>query len=55
MILRNEESIREVIPFPKTQSGVDPLTGSPTLVDDTQLAELGLMLRPETRTKLEGS
>ena len=55
MILRNEESIREVIPFPKTQSGVDPLTGSPTIVDDTQLAELGLMLRPETRTKLEGS
>jgi aspartyl-tRNA synthetase len=55
MILRNEESIREVIPFPKTQSGVDPLTGSPTMVEDTQLAELGLMLRPETRTKLEGS
>ncbi len=55
MILRNEESIREVIPFPKTQSGVDPLTGSPTIVEDTQLAELGLVLRPETRTKLEGS
>ncbi len=55
MILRNEDSIREVIPFPKTQSGVDPLTGSPTIVEHTQLAELGLMLLPETRTKLEGS
>ncbi|MDH3250721.1 MAG: hypothetical protein OEQ47_17260, partial [Acidimicrobiia bacterium] len=55
MVLRNQESIREVIPFPKTQSGVDPLTGSPTIVEATQLAELGLMLRPETRTKLEGS
>jgi aspartyl-tRNA synthetase len=55
MILQNEESIREVIPFPKTQSGVDPLTGSPTLVDDRQLAELGITLRPETRTKLEES
>ncbi len=55
MILQNEDSIREVIPFPKTQSGVDPLTGSPTLVDDRQLAELGITLRPETRTKLEES
>jgi aspartyl-tRNA synthetase len=55
MILQNEESIREVIPFPKTQSGVDPLTGSPTLVDDRQLSELGITLRPETRTKIEES
>ena len=55
MILQNEASIREVIPFPKTQSGVDPLTGSPTRVDDRQLSELGVMLRPETRTKLEES
>lgn len=53
MILQNETSIRDVIPFPKTQSGVDPLTSSPTLVDDRQLAELGIMLRPETRTKLD--
>ena len=55
MILQNESSIREVIPFPKTQSGVDPLTGSPTLVEDKQLSELGVMLRPETRAKLEES
>ena len=55
MILQNESSIRDVIPFPKTQSGVDPLTGSPTIVDDRQLAELGITLRAETRTRLEES
>ncbi len=55
MVLRNVDSIREVIPFPKTQSGVDPLTGSPSIVEDDQLSELGIMLRPETRTKLEES
>lgn len=55
MILQNESSIREVIPFPKTQSGVDPLTGSPTRVGDKQLSELGVMLRPETRAKFEES
>ena len=29
-ILAGEENIREVIAFPKTQSGADPLTGAPT-------------------------
>ena len=41
-ILCGEENIREVIAFPKTQSGLDPLTGAPTEVDDKQLAELGI-------------
>jgi aspartyl-tRNA synthetase len=45
-ILAGEENIREVIAFPKTQSGVDPLTGAPGPLDDRQLAELGLRLRP---------
>jgi aspartyl-tRNA synthetase len=44
-ILQREESIRDVIPFPKTQTGIDPMTGSPTAVDDLQLAELGIDLR----------
>ncbi len=52
-IIRNEVNIREVIPFPKTQTGVDPLTGSPTAVSDVQLAELGIDLRPEVRRRLE--
>jgi aspartyl-tRNA synthetase len=44
-ILQQETSIREVIPFPKTQTGIDPMTGSPTAVDPIQLAELGIQLR----------
>jgi aspartyl-tRNA synthetase len=48
-ILRHERNIREVIPFPKTQTGLDPLTGSPGPVDDAQLVELGVDLRPEVR------
>jgi aspartyl-tRNA synthetase len=48
-ILQGEPNIREVIPFPKTQTGVDPLTGSPSPVQDHQLAELGIDLRPEVR------
>jgi aspartyl-tRNA synthetase len=41
-ILVGEENIREVIAFPKTQSGADPLTGSPTPIAEGQLRELGL-------------
>jgi aspartyl-tRNA synthetase len=52
-VLQNEVNIREVIPFPKTQTGVDPLTGSPSPVDETQLAELGIDLRPEVRAERE--
>jgi aspartyl-tRNA synthetase len=39
------DSIRDVIAFPKTASGADPLTGAPAPVDDAQLRELGLQLR----------
>ncbi|MDA8359523.1 MAG: aspartate--tRNA ligase [Actinomycetota bacterium] len=45
-ILAGEESIREVIAFPKTQSGADPLTGAPSPLDVAKLAELGLAVRP---------
>ncbi|MEO7557370.1 MAG: aspartate--tRNA ligase [Acidimicrobiales bacterium] len=45
-ILAGEDNIREVIAFPKTQSGTDPMTGSPTPVDDKQLATLGLRALP---------
>jgi aspartyl-tRNA synthetase len=38
------DSIRDVIAFPKTASGADPLTGAPAPVDTAQLAELGLRL-----------
>jgi aspartyl-tRNA synthetase len=42
MVLQDEVNIREVIPFPKTQSGIDPLTGTPTEVAPAQVKELGL-------------
>ncbi len=45
-ILAGEENIREVIAFPKPQSGIDPLTGAPGPVDDGQLEELGIRLLP---------
>ncbi len=49
MILQDEPNIREVIPFPKTQTGYDPMTDSPGPVDDLQLRELGIDLRPGVR------
>jgi aspartyl-tRNA synthetase len=39
-ILAGRESIRDVIAFPKTASGGDPLTGAPAPVDERQLREL---------------
>jgi len=42
MLLAGEESIRDVIPFPKTTSSLCLLTGSPADVSDRQLQELGL-------------
>ncbi|MDR2035430.1 MAG: aspartate--tRNA ligase [Coriobacteriales bacterium] len=44
MLLGGFESIRDVIAFPKTSSGGDPLTGAPAGVDDRQLRELGIKL-----------
>jgi aspartyl-tRNA synthetase len=45
-ILAGEENIREVIAFPKTQSGSDPMTDAPTPVDPGQLADLGVRVIP---------
>ena len=45
-LLVGEENIREVIAFPKSQSGTDPLTEAPTPIDQTQLDELGLRVLP---------
>ena len=53
MVLQGESSIREVIPFPKTQTGVDPMTGAPTWVEEAQLAELGVDLTPAARARRE--
>ncbi len=48
-VLAGEESIREVIAFPKTQSGADPLTGAPGPVDPSALRELGLTIAPRPK------
>lgn len=45
-ILAGEENIREVIAFPKTQSGADPMTNAPTPVEPKQLDELGVRVLP---------
>ena len=47
-ILVGEENIREVIAFPKTQSGSDPLTNAPLPIDDQHLKELGLKVLPSS-------
>ncbi|MDQ3944792.1 MAG: aspartate--tRNA ligase [Actinomycetota bacterium] len=44
MILTGQGSIRDVIAFPKTQSGTDPLTGAPAPVEAAQLLDLGISL-----------
>ncbi|MEY3679803.1 MAG: aspartate--tRNA ligase [Ilumatobacteraceae bacterium] len=49
-ILAGEENIREVIAFPKTQSGQDPMTNAPTPADPKQLAELGVRVLPPSIT-----
>jgi aspartyl-tRNA synthetase len=45
-IFAGEDSIREVIAFPKTQSGSDPMTGAPKPVAPGVLADLGLQPVP---------
>ncbi|MHB8262522.1 MAG: aspartate--tRNA ligase [Acidimicrobiales bacterium] len=44
-LLAGESSIRNVIAFPKTQSGYDPLTGAPKQVAPAVLSELGISFR----------
>jgi len=41
-MVAGRDSIRDVIAFPKTASGADPLTGAPAAVDERQVRELGL-------------
>ena len=47
-ILAGEENIREIIAYPKTQSGSDPMTNSPIPGDPKVLGELGLKILPPT-------
>ncbi len=47
MLLAGEDTIRDVIAFPKTQSGACPLTDAPAPYDAQALADLGLRLAPQ--------
>jgi aspartyl-tRNA synthetase len=44
-LLAGEANIREVIAFPKTSSGSDPMSGAPSEVEEQQLRELGIQTR----------
>lgn len=44
-LFTKDRSIREVIPFPKTQKGICPLTAAPSSVSDNQLKELNIRLK----------
>ena len=45
MLLAGAESLREVIPFPKTAKAVDLMVDAPTPVSDAQLKELGIRVK----------
>jgi aspartyl-tRNA synthetase len=47
MLLAGETSIREVIAFPKTRGGFDPLTGAPTPITAHQRLEAGVDAKPK--------
>jgi aspartyl-tRNA synthetase len=55
MLLAGEESIREVMTFPKNSLGAHPMDDSPSEVDATQLAELGLRLTEAAAANAEAS
>jgi aspartyl-tRNA synthetase len=57
MLLAGADSIRDVVAFPKAQSGQDPLTGAPAPATDDQLRELGLRLAvaPKVPPTTEGA
>jgi aspartyl-tRNA synthetase len=49
MLLCGERSIREVIAFPKTQTGADPMTDAPAPYDEAALKDVGLRLAPKPK------
>ncbi|MEE6261866.1 aspartate--tRNA ligase [Plantactinospora sonchi] len=54
MLLAGAESIREVIAFPKTRGGFDPLTGAPTPITAQQRTEAGIDAKPKPTAPAHG-
>jgi aspartyl-tRNA synthetase len=46
-LMAGEQTIREVVAFPKTASGSEPMTGAPTPIAQDILAELGIQVLPQ--------
>ena len=55
MLLSGNESIREVIAFPKTRGGFDPLTGAPTPITPQQRLEAGIDAKPKATAPAPGT
>ncbi|GAA3342756.1 aspartate--tRNA ligase [Amorphoplanes nipponensis] len=55
MLLSGNESIREVIAFPKTRGGYDPLTTAPTPITAQQRLEAGIDAKPKAAAGLPGT
>ena len=53
MLLCGKQSIREVIPFPKTTSGISLMDNSPAPVDEEQIRELGLRIIEDEKKKVD--
>ena len=52
-LLAGVDSIREVIAFPKSGGGVDPLTDAPAPITAQQRKESGIDAKPESKAKAE--
>jgi aspartyl-tRNA synthetase len=55
MVLAGEPNLRDVIAFPKNQAGTDPMSGAPAQVEQSQLDELGIQLKPAKDSSDGGS
>ncbi|MET0418273.1 MAG: aspartate--tRNA ligase [Actinoplanes sp.] len=55
MLLSGNDSIREVIAFPKTRGGFDPLTGAPTPITPQQRLEAGIDAKPKPAAGTPGT
>jgi aspartyl-tRNA synthetase len=53
MILLDEPNIRDVYAFPLNSNGIDLLMNAPSEIDQKQLDDVGLMLKPETKAALK--